>query len=738
MAEIKKISTELQLLDKFLDTSGDAGTSGQILSSTATGINWVSGSAIPGVPGGSGTLNTVAMWTPDGDTLGDGPITFSGNNSTFTGNVTTGANITAIGNANNSILTLQANTGNWVFTNVQSTRDLQISDSDGTGTVMTINTSGDVGIGVTGPVRKLDVAGITKTTGFQNTNNYVEGFLFANFANGVANQNYDIQLGNISFWGYIEVEITGTYSNQNTAGKLTKIYAVGVNPATSSAAGIIYTNETRVSDSIGTIKDNIALGNFRFDGTDDTGVFAIRVSHIVSTGNGYTIKVRVFTHGSNGSNGAAGILTNLNLSSIYTQTALSRQYVYYNYNVGIGTTNPSEKLQVDGAVKFGQNSNIPEAAISHYTNGYLYIKGGSSGLAIGNNDYNANIYLTNGDAVQISTSGSDRMIINSSGNVGIGTTSPTQKLHLDGNNYNTATRTTFLIRDVGNNYDQGDNAIDIVMRSRYWSGDQNTSQNSKIRHLKDNSNGSTGTQLRFSTTTRGAGDSSDKMTILASGNVGIGTSLPRAVGSGYKGLEVSSTSSGSSLWLSGFSDTTKGYLAMDTGGLNLTAISNHSLTFGTNNSPKMTILSGGNVGIGTTSPVGDLSLYGGQQNIVLTNTAADGVAGLTISRIIGQARGYSNNLSVMQSIDFETNSGFWYKGDIVFKTNNTDGTDTTVAASERMRIKADGSINIGSRRAALPSNFGYSGSYKVLILGSSGANYQTDAVTLSLGVDVNR
>jgi hypothetical protein len=158
---------------------------------------------------------------------------------------------------------------------------------------------------------------------------------------------------------------------------------------------------------------------------------------------------------------------------------------------------------------------------------------------------------------------------------------------------------------------------------------------------------------------------------------------------------------------------------------------------GGSGTPKMILSSTGNVGIGTgTNIYGDLHLQGGQQDIVLTNTAADGVAGLTISRIIGQARGYSNNGAVMQSIDFETNSGFWYKGDIVFKTNNTDGTDTTVAASERMRIKADGSINIGSRRAALPSNFGYSGSYKVLILGSSGTNYQTDAVTLSLGVDV--
>ena len=50
MAEIKKISTELQLLDKFLDTSGDAGTSGQILSSTGTGINWVRGGSLPGGP----------------------------------------------------------------------------------------------------------------------------------------------------------------------------------------------------------------------------------------------------------------------------------------------------------------------------------------------------------------------------------------------------------------------------------------------------------------------------------------------------------------------------------------------------------------------------------------------------------------------------------------------------------------------------------------------------------------
>ena len=67
-------------------------------------------------------------------------------------------------------------------------------------------------------------------------------------------------------------------------------------------------------------------------------------------------------------------------------------------------------------------------------------------------------------------------------------------------------------------------------------------------------------------------------------------------------------------------------------------------------------------------------------------------------------------------------------GSLAFGTNGRE-TD--------LYINSSGSINIGSRRAALPSTFGYSSSYKVLILGSSGANYTTDAVTLSLGVDVS-
>ena len=220
-------------------------------------------------------------------------------------------------------------------------------------------------------------------------------------------------------------------------------------------------------------------------------------------------------------------------------------------------------------------------------------------------------------------------------------------------------------------------------------------------------------------------NNSPSVTILGNGNVGIGTDSPNAplqIASTNKTINGSLSGSnlsvyttdtqaanvGASIGLGGMSTTPAGFEFYGTmagrkeNSTNLDSsgyLAFYTQRVAVGHVERMRIDSLGNVGIGTTSPVGDLHLQGGQQNIVLTNTSADGVAGLTISRIIGQARGYSNNLSVMQSIDFETNSSFWYKGDIVFKTNNTDGTDTTVAASERMRIFSNGNVNIGVAEA---------------------------------------
>lgn len=206
---------------------------------------------------------------------------------------------------------------------------------------------GNMGIGTATPTAKLDVNGdanisgtIRTNSGILNTNDYFEKVVTTPyFTNGTANLAVDLRLGNLAFWGNIEVEITSTFSYQNSAGKLTKVFAVGTN-----VNNLIYTNESRVSEALGTIPDNISIGDMSWDATNS--IYRIPISHIVSTGNSYTIKVKMLTNG----NGAKPVSDTMTVSPLYTLTALPRNYVNYNGNVGIGTATPGAKLDVSGDI----------------------------------------------------------------------------------------------------------------------------------------------------------------------------------------------------------------------------------------------------------------------------------------------------------------------------------------------------------------------------------------------------
>jgi len=117
-------------------------------------------------------------------------------------------------------------------------------------------------------------------------------------------------------------------------------------------------------------------------------------------------------------------------------------------------------------------------------------------------------------------------------------------------------------------------------------------------------------------------------------------------------------------------------------------------------STKMTLLNNGNFGIGTDSPPSDHRLQihnagAAYSRFALTNSST-GVA---------SGDGLIFQMETLNSIIKNQENG-----SLAFGTNGRE-TD--------LYINSSGSINIGSRRAALPSNFGYSSSYKVLILGSS-------------------
>jgi len=133
---------------------------------------------------------------------------------------------------------------------------------------------------------------------------------------------------------------------------------------------------------------------------------------------------------------------------------------------------------------------------------------------------------------------------------------------------------------------------------------------------------------------------------------------------------------------------------------------------------------GGNVGIGTTAPYGLTHWQKSSTvNLVATNTGADGQADTTVMSLIGQARGYSNNLSKLASIDFKTDPTTWYYGAITFNVANLDGTDTSRTPLEAMRINRLGNVGIGT---TAPTNarlvISDTGSNKISIDGGSSQN----------------
>ena len=162
-------------------------------------------------------------------------------------------------------------------------------------------------------------SGSTITTNFHTAQ---KGFQVS-FANGVANQKVKLILS-ATWWGDLTVRLTGTYSNQNMAGVLEKRYGTGLNAAANQA----YSNESRVTESLGATADNFHLGDVEWD--SGLGKWIIVITHRVSTGNQLAINVEGFCQ-------AASDVTDLEgftVSSVYTTdtTTYGQQHRVPSFN----------------------------------------------------------------------------------------------------------------------------------------------------------------------------------------------------------------------------------------------------------------------------------------------------------------------------------------------------------------------------------------------------------------------
>jgi hypothetical protein len=271
-------------------------------------------------------------------------------------------------------------------------------------------------------------------------------------------------------------------------------------------------------------------------------------------------------------------------------------------NVGIGTTSPNNLLQVGGT-----------------TNGIIRIDGAGDNTDFGIKwaSSNASIYSNTGNAyLTFATNGSERMRIASNGNIGIGTSSPSEKLHIKNGNLLLDSDAGFSpgiwMPDLNGNpslrivTDQIDASYTSIINA--WGA-----PNSGVTVGTTRGDG-TAFQVRseVSLSSGFATDSgSTRFIVNGNGNVGIGTTSPSykldITALGY-GIQHYGNSTNSLRTYAG-----SGYQVIEA--TTSTGVSQFGYVSGNffieaGGSERMRITSGGNVGIGTASPSAMLTLLG--------------------------------------------------------------------------------------------------------------------------------
>jgi|GEM_PF-588847 len=274
-------------------------------------------------------------------------------------------------------------------------------------------------------------------------------------------------------------------------------------------------------------------------------------------------------------------------------------------NLGIGTTSPQDALTVNGNSTLGRaqsSAGSAHAIACDEGSGYVgFQKQGTTqpgNMGLGNNaseirstSGNLGLFTVTPGYLALGTDNSERLRVDANGNVGIGTTSPDRPLSI---------KAQGMGQELISFKDPGD--------ATKW-------------HINQGSGG-VNPGLNFVET----GVADGRLFLKAGGNVGIGTSAPSsrlhvngdAAVIGNLGVVQSGTqdgirvSGGTNPLMAAADGTVRAKLQVltpATQGLVGTE-TNHDFGIYTNNAPRVTVASGGNVGIGTTNPTAKLEING--------------------------------------------------------------------------------------------------------------------------------
>jgi uncharacterized protein YaiE (UPF0345 family) len=257
-------------------------------------------------------------------------------------------------------------------------------------------------------------------------------------------------------------------------------------------------------------------------------------------------------------------------------------------NVGIGTTSPfsqgtsPKSLEIAGT-NFGQ---LFVSANSGATRGTLMARNGTSDVYIG--------AITN-SPLAFGTNDTERMRITNGGLVGIGTSSPTNKLTL----YNTVSynQVNDQLRLIGNNSGGGSSSTPSYNGGIAFT--QDATDFAYIRSIQPNPASSWSSRLGFWTLNGNGGTPIERMSIDNLGNVGIGNITPINY-SGYTTLAINNATNGGLIDLQ-YNGTSAFRISGEATQNAVFGATNIPLVFSTNSIERMRIASGGDVLIGTTT-----------------------------------------------------------------------------------------------------------------------------------------
>ena len=360
-----------------------------------------------------------------------------------------------------------------------------------------------------------------------------------------------------------------------------------------------------------------------------------------------------------------------------------------NDRVGIGTSSPTSLLEIKGGAA--------TTTITSSTN--------TANLDITNSTQTTRLGATNNDFA-ITHNGSERLRIDSSGRLLVGTTSSVSSGGGD---------LLEVASGVGNILITSTNSTRAVDQAcgqlRFWGKAGANEELAKIAAVADGTHGSGDkpTRLVFSTTADNANSPTERMRIDSSGRVGIGTTPSTK-------LHIASTAAQGDVFVTNVSG--QNCLLEMAGNGNTIGSGNalygqdasnnvyagwargaHPVRFGTSNAERMRIDSSGNIGIGESSPNTKLVVKDdsnalndsvGNINVISTDSAAidkGGSIGLG-----GFYNGTSNSIPFANIHGKKENS----------TNNNAAGyfaiatRDASAGTAERMRISSDGKCAFGS------------------------------------------